>query len=107
MARGPRIPRPPYVHQEYPKMVWHPDTAENMVANTAAEVPDGWIDHHPNDPHRGDAEPVPQTAPTRVLPDGHVSSDERADIIAKLRRKGIVFSTRAPTAALRELLGEG
>jgi hypothetical protein len=31
-----------------PTMAWHPETGENQIFDHPSEVPEGWLDTHPN-----------------------------------------------------------
>lgn len=46
---------PPKGDQHFPAMMWHPETGESRVFNTAADVLEGWLDTHPANATRVDA----------------------------------------------------
>lgn len=121
-----------YTHQEYPRMVFHPESGESRVAATEADVPHGWLTTHPANTtvaprhavashaaaakgSRKAATPSqaqPDPAPNENAPDAPDASDaasddsmeDRASIVAALRERGIKFNTRASTATLRSVL---
>lgn len=36
--------RPPYKHQAWPAMRYHPETGAHIICETAKDVPDGYVD---------------------------------------------------------------
>jgi hypothetical protein len=91
--------RRPYVFQEYPKRVWHPETGDFKDAQGPTDVPAGWLDRHPADPVYDDAKAVPKADKTGVVVP-LLTAEDRTAIIEELRRRGVSFNSRAPTPAL-------
>jgi len=114
-------PLPPtrYTYQEYPRVVFDPETGTSRVVKSESEVPEGWLDRHPQDPRSkplkdshsragtpsDGAQALTDRSPAESRPDASVGLDRPA-IIASLRERNIVFNPRAPTEALRGLLKE-
>lgn len=93
------MPRNPFVHEfhEFPKQVYNPMTAEMIVAKSATDVPQGWIDHYPTEDERDAAnKPDPDKA----------SPLSRDQLIAALKEGGISFKANASTKDLEGLLAE-
>lgn len=70
-----------------PTMAWHPKTGENKIFNSSSEVPEGWLDTHPNNV-------AEKSAPDMT----------RKEIIAALSSGGIQFDERANKETLYEVL---
>jgi hypothetical protein len=79
-------------NQQFPAMMWHPITGEAVTVNSAAEVPDGYLDQHPNS--LAEAEKATPEKPAVGLP------MDRAAIVAALNEGEIAFKKNAPTGAL-------
>lgn len=80
---------------KFPGMRWHPETGENRIFNSAAEVPDGWQDRHPAD--TADAKPAPP-------PTANPLPMSKAEVKAALTAGGIAFEPRLGHKALYEIL---
>lgn len=94
---------PPKGDPAYPAMMWHPETGENRIFNSADEVPEGWLDTHPNNKDAAEQRKAAAEArnPPATLP------LTRAEIVKALGDGGINFNPRAATKALYDqLLGE-
>lgn len=89
--------------EHFPSMRWHPETGEARVFNAAHEVPEGWLDAHPNDPKAKAAEPAGDSAG-----EGEPAKEDltRAQIIAALTEGQIEFSKNARTGPLYVKLTE-
>jgi hypothetical protein len=100
------MPQKPYTHQEFPKMVFHPEHGANIVATKPENVPPGWLDYHPKDPARAPAlQSADDSEPTDEEKDsGAVGPVSRNEIIDELKRRAVTFNPRASTAALYALL---
>jgi|GEM_PF-4803772 len=82
-------PRP-----DYPALKWHPETGECSLFNDAAEVPDGYLDVHPNNLAK-------ESEKAATLP------MKRKAIIAALKSGSISFDPQADAATLYDLLLSG
>lgn len=121
---------PAYTHQEYPRIVYDPITAESRTVASEADVPFGWVRFHPKDPDKPSELAVPSHAQgqgghsaaagakapppfesRQQAPEGSAKgvlpADRREDrtwIIQQLRERRIKFNSRATTNALAVLL---
>jgi hypothetical protein len=75
---------------KFPALMWHPETGEASVFNSAEEIPEGYLDKHPK--HAGDVKPIVKTELSR------------SEIIAALRERGIEFAPATGTPKLYDLL---
>lgn len=121
MAQVRLAPSPPYTHQDYPKVVYHPETGKTHIAKDETDVPRGYLDRHPADVRAKVAvashseAPAPKTngaahieaPPPQASPDeavGVYDGPPRAEVIAALRKKNLKFNARASTPALWAIL---
>jgi hypothetical protein len=118
MAAIRPAPATPYVHQDYPRFVYDPETGASIVAKSESGVPDGWLTFPPGDPRAEVAVPLqaeppagadaPDAQPTPPAdesgPEAVSDVPSRDEVIAALRLKGLKFNSRASTSALWELL---
>lgn len=78
-----------------PRMHWHPKTGEMRIIGDEFEAPDGWLDHHPDDPaHQA-------SAPPKKRRDDDLSREE---VIDYLKSGGIAFKLDVPDDQLRSTL---
>lgn len=84
----------------FPAFKWHPETGEQKYCTSAEEVPEGWIDTHPNNvPPKADADkPAKVVEPELPM--------KRKDITKELDAAGVEYPKSATTKALYELLGD-
>lgn len=89
----------------FPAMKWHPQTGEATVFNKSQDVPDGYLDEHP-DNLSGTAR-AEAVAAAAVKPP---ASDElcltREEIMAELHESGLSYKKNTPTKALYDMLVE-
>lgn len=78
-------------------MRWSVETGESKVFKKGEEIPDGWLDHHPNDEEKGGAGPK-RDAPEKDPP------LERDEVIAALKEGGVNFNEQATTRQLDNAL---
>ena len=76
-----------------PTMAWDPETGDAQVYNHPSEVPEGFLDAHPNHPK---FKPAPAAEPGSEM--------TRAEVIAALKSGGVSFNPAAKQAVLYELL---
>jgi hypothetical protein len=84
-----------------PTMAWHPETGENQIFDHPSEVPEGWLDTHPNNKPKG-AKEAKAPAPD-AFKDAPMSKDE---IVAALTAGGVQFDANAKPKALQGVLRE-
>lgn len=84
------------MNKHAPTMAWHPETGENQIFNHPSEVPDGWLDTHP-DNMKAKA-PAKAEAATGALP------MTREEITKALDECEISYKPKAKDKALYELL---
>lgn len=82
----------------FPAMKWHPTTGESKLCTVAEDVPDGWLDTHPNNLPKPDEKAKPAGEPELPM--------TRKDIIKELDAAGVAFPKMAKTQALYDLLGD-
>lgn len=84
----------------FPAHKFHPVTGELKVCNSAADVPEGWIDTHPNN--------LPKVDPAAADPAANKAGLEmsREEIMGALDEGGIEYSKNAPTTTLYKKLTE-
>lgn len=82
----------------FPAMRWHPTTGEWQIFKTADEVPEGWLNHHPEHKTEKEAPPPPQKKSSLDL--------TRPEIMEALSAGDIEFKQNTGTAALYVLLTE-
>lgn len=78
----------------FPAMKWHPKTGESRVFTAAEDVPEGWIDTHPNNVIAKDA-PAPDELPLT-----------KKQIKTELDAAGVTYPPTAGAKALYELLSD-
>lgn len=75
-----------------PTMAWHPETGESKIFKHPSEVPEGWLDTHPDN------------VPKVVKPAAPVADDKlpmtRKEIVAALTDGGLQFDAKAPVKVL-------
>lgn len=81
--------------KSFPAMKWHPETGESGIFNSASEVPEGWLDHHPNA-----KEPIKEKEV--VKPTGLPMT--KAEIQDALKTGGISAPANASAKSLYDLL---
>lgn len=81
----------------FPAKKWHPETGESRIFAAPEDVPEGYLDHHPN--HKHDTKPDPK-------PKADVLPMSREDIRKELDAASITYPKNAGTKALYELLGD-
>lgn len=93
------LPRHPVVleHPDYPSMRWHPETGEMAVYNAPHEVPEGWLDTHPNNVSKVKKAEKP-AAEANLLP------MTKAEIVKALTDGGIPFKPQTGAKGLYALL---
>lgn len=79
-----------------PKMRWNPETGESKVFATVEDVPEGWLDHHPEDPAYADATAEKATPAAKGL--------SKSETIAALKQGGVTHDPKATLPELTELL---
>lgn len=85
---------------KFPGMRWDPKTGENQTFQSAGDVPEGWIDHHPNDGEQGTPPKAARPAPA----DKVELPLTRKEIVEHLKAGGVAFTITAGTQALYDLL---
>lgn len=85
-----------------PKMRWHPTTGESQVFHDGDTVPEGWLDHHPEDTRHAAVEkqPDPKAKTVTALP---MTRDE---IKAALDAGEVPYAKNAKDQTLYDLLVE-
>lgn len=81
--------------REYPAMKWHPETGASEIFNSASDVPEGYLDCHPNSVQDNRPPPAPKAG---VLP------MTKAEMVAALKAGNIEYPANAGAKALYELL---
>lgn len=91
-----------------PVMRWDPKTGESKVLNNAAEVPKGWLDHHPKDPAYPAQPAAGQNPVVAKLPDPTPAAPTmtRDQIIAELEKREVAYYKNSPTSKLQQLLND-
>lgn len=79
-----------------PTMAWHPDTGESQIFNHPGEVPEGWLDTHPNN--------VKAKAPAKAAAAADALPMSRDEIVKALTECEIPFKARAKDKDLYALL---
>ncbi len=88
---------------KFPGLRWDPKTGNCETFNSAGDVPEGWLDHHPDDPAHGGS-------PRAAKADKPAAADKvelpltRKEIMEHLKAGNVTFSPTLGTAALYELL---
>lgn len=98
MTSHANAPKPSY-------MRWHPTTGEPTIFNDLAEIPEGHLDHHPNDPAHAASKATP--APKMAIaekPKEPALALTRKEIRMALGEGGIAYDKNAPTKDLYDLL---
>lgn len=83
----------------YPAMKWHPVTGEYVICQNESEVPEGYLDTHPNNLPAVKAADAPAASSALV-----VLPMKKADIITALTEGGIQFDPKAKAIVLYEAL---
>lgn len=90
----------------HPRMRWHPTSGESQVFTADSEVPEGWLDHHPDDPRHVAVEKQPD--PKAKAPIGAAAAVAlpmtRDEIKAALDKAEIVYAKNAKDQTLYDLL---
>ena len=89
------IPTQKHPYTPFPAYMWSPE-GEKRVFEKAEDVPEGWLDHHPN--HFDGRKPPP---PAKAAAPTPMTRDE---IVAALDAGAIPFSKNAGTKALYDQL---
>lgn len=84
---------------DYPALKWHPETGESRLFDKAGDVPEGWLDTHPANLARVQADAAAAPKPVKL-------SLSRTEIQAALREGGIDHNIKASTKDLHDLLRE-
>ena len=82
------------------QMRWNPETGEAQVFAKDADVPEGWLDHHPADPAY--AAPDEEAASQNKTPKPKPMT--KGELTAALKSGGIEFDNDAKVAELDALL---
>lgn len=80
-------------YTKFPGMRWDPNTGEAQVFQSAAEVPEGFLDYHPSNPPEV-VKVATEAGATDALP------MTREEIIKELTDGGIPFKAKAKDAVL-------
>lgn len=83
-----------------PTRAWHPQTGESQVFNHPSEVPEGWLDTHPDNIKKD----APKAA--EVKNDGEKLSMTRKELVEALAAGGIEHDPKAPVKVLDGVLRE-
>lgn len=84
----------------FPAMLWHPETGESRVFHKAGDVPEGWLDTHPdNVKNLPKAEKAAQTKPVPL-------SMTRKEMVQALQDGGISFDPASKVDVLYAILTE-
>lgn len=86
-------------HTAFPAFKWHPKTGESQIFNAEHEVPDGWLDTHP-DNVKADEKADDKTPLSAKLP------MTKKEIVKALVEGGIDYDTAAPASVLYGFLDE-
>lgn len=78
--------------KQQPTMAWHPETGESKIYNHPSEVPEGWLDTHPDNVPK-----APKPAPSPVEDKLPMT---RKEIVAALTEGGLQFDPKAPVKVL-------
>lgn len=84
-------------HPDFPSMRWNPETGESQVFSAPHEVPDGWLDQHPNSVS-GDDKAAAKSDTKTGLP------LTKAEIVEALNEYEIPFKANTGAKGLYELL---
>lgn len=93
----------------YPARKWHPETGETDVFNAPEDVPEGWLDTHPENAKRLEAAKAPVAKAKPGAPAAVVEPDlpmKRAEIRKELDAAGVEYPKNAPTQVIYNLLGD-
>lgn len=85
--------------QTFPALMWHAVTGEVGLFTKAEDVPEGYIDTHPNNLAN-----VAQPAAELVAAPAVILSMTRKEIVKALEDGGIQFNPRAKAVELHDLL---
>lgn len=90
----------------YPAMKWHPVTGEYVVCQNESEVPEGYIDTHPNNLPPAKAEEAVKAYAASVPAAGFPAKlpMKKADIITALTEGGIAHDPAAKAIVLYDAL---
>lgn len=94
---------PPKGDPNFPARMWHPESGESAVFHNAADVPEGWLDTHPNNAKRVPANAAPaQPAVKAPAPDkkGNGLPMTREQITIALLEGGVQFKRSSDDKAL-------
>ena len=101
-AAAGKAPGAPGKDQSYPAMKWDPVTKESRVFNKASEVPDGWLDTHPDNLENM---PQPVKAP-EVQAKAVPLPLTRKEMVQALQDGGIPFDPASKVDVLYAILTE-
>lgn len=91
----------------HPRMRWHPTTGESQVFTADSDVPEGWLDHHPDDARHAAVEKQPDPSKAKA-PAGAAAAVAlpmtRDEIKAALDKAEIAYAKNAKDQTLYDLL---
>lgn len=82
-----------------PTMRWHPETGEAQTFGPDDPVPEGWLDHHPDDVSKN-----PAPAVVEDDEDDPNAPLTKREVVAALTEGGLEFNKNAKVADLTEQL---